>query len=136
MSGRRPIAALGAIGVVVALAAACTTEHAHEPYCDYRTTHCRTVCDQYCDDFGCYPDCYDTCWDECTVVPPAPDAASDAPGEASDGAPIEGGAEGGTGVVCSPCTSNADCTPGIVCFIPGGVDAGGGRCGSPPSSCP
>jgi hypothetical protein len=124
MSPRRVTAALGSIGAVIALVAACSNDHGREPYCDVRATHCYTVCDEYCDDFGCYPDCYDHCSEECTVFP-ASDAAIEA--EAS----IDAATEGGKGVLCSACTTSDECTPGSLCVLSGGADAGAGRCGSP-----
>lgn len=135
-------ASLGVVGGVVLAVASCTYRD-HDRYrdCDYVETRCQRVCDYYCDWYSCYPTCWDQCWDECGQVRRRPVASSssgsvDVPFDASSPPPIaDGGAPsipddgGGSGVLCTSCSSNADCETGALCILRGGPprdDADGG----------
>lgn len=125
--------AVRAVTLVVAsagvlLAASCATEgSSYRDYrdCDQVLRRCRTVCDYWCDAWGCYPMCYDQCWDDCYVHPDPPPSTTVPPvGDASPPASADGGVSpdaGGSGAICTACTSNADCSSGALCIVRGGA---------------
>jgi hypothetical protein len=139
----RRVLTLAGVALTVVLAASCEDRASYIDYadCDRVERRCRTVCDYWCDAWGCYPMCWDQCWDDCyrypdspprTGEPPAPVDAS-APPSTSDGGTPSG--DGGTGMLCKPCVSNADCA-GALCILRGGprADASATEAGSAPAN--
>jgi hypothetical protein len=126
---RRAVVAAG-VGLGLAGAMSCSDpDYRPARYCDYTVQRCRSVCDYWCDYYGCYPMCWDQCWDDCYVQDrPREPVVVDGSAPARDGgAPAEGSPVGqGGGVLCSACTSNADCAPGALCIVRGGPPADSG----------
>ncbi len=127
------------------IGASCTARRYDYSDCDYVDRRCRTICDYWCDGWGCYPVCYDDCWDDCRIddrherrpvsetadPPPATDAGATPATPPPAPAPAPGSSSGGTGgsgVLCTSCTSSADCESGALCIFRGG--AGGADGGS------
>jgi hypothetical protein len=129
---------LAACGVAVfgVIAAVASCDDPNDGYydrgrCDYVVdTQCQTVCNYQCDPYECYPVCYDQCYDQCgqshripisdagAVVDAATVTPIDAAAPPADGGTSSGGT--GTGVLCSPCISNADCEKNALCILRGG----------------
>ena len=140
---RRAAFVLSASVLTAIAVASCGGGSSADEDCAVVGQRCRLVCGYYgyygysgyCDPYwGC---CYEQCWYECLARKPPPSASQPPPAppppaiDASTDAapPPSDGGSGGRGVLCSPCTSNADCQSGALCIQRGGADAGTSFCG-------